>query len=194
MKEFGFLGTRPFISTCKGNRFYADDPKFDIEEIAHAGGNICRFGGHSRRFYSIAEHMMLVATIMEQLGLGDPFEGLLHDAHEPYLSDMPKPWKMLMPDYVAFEHRLEHPMRVSMGLPETITTGCKTADLIALAIEARHLMANKGDDFDWPEGIIAQANRFRDWKIPCFAPEIARDHYLACYAELRNGRGQLRAV
>ena len=190
----GFQGDRPYISTCKGNRFYLDEPKFDIEEIAHAGSNVCRYGGHARRFYSVDEHEILVATIMEQLGLGDPFEGLMHDGHESYLMDLPKPWKAALPDYVALEHRLERSMRVQFGLPPEITAGCKTADLIALAIEARHLLPNKGDDFMWPEGIIAQANRFRDWQVPCFSPEIARDHFLATYSELRYGRGPARDV
>jgi hypothetical protein len=167
---------------------------FDIEEIAHAGGNLCRYGGHSRRFYSVAEHQMLVATIMEQLGLGDPFEGLLHDGHEPYLVDLPKPWKAALLDYVALEQVLEKAMRTQYDLTEHITPGCKRADLIALAIESRQLLPNKGEDFMWPEGIIAQANRFRDWHVPCWAPEIARDHFLACYGELRNGRGQARNV
>lgn len=192
--QHGFQGDKPYISTCKGNRFYIDDPVFDIEESAHALGNICRYGGHSRRFYCVAEHSMLVATIMEQLGLGDPFEGLMHDNHEGYLIDLPKPWKAAIRDYSPVELKLEAACRVSYGLTPVITPGCKTADLIALAIEARHLLPNKGDDFMWPDGIIAQANRFRDWHMPCWAPELARDHFLACYAELRNGRGPVRNV
>lgn len=188
----GFKGDKPYISTCKGSRFYIDTPVFDIEEIAHAGGNLCRYGGHSRRFYSVAEHSILVATIMEQLGLGDPFEGLMHDGHESYLVDLPKPWKAKVAGYTEVEKVLEVELRIAFSLPEEITTGCKTADLIALAIEARMLLPSKGDDFEWPDGIIAQANRFRDWHVPCFAPTLARDHFLATYAELRNGRGPAR--
>lgn len=190
----GFIGDRPYISTCKGNRFYIDAPVFDIEEIAHAGGNICRYGGHCRRFYSVDEHSILVSTIMEQLGLGDPFEGLMHDGHEAYLIDLPKPWKAALPGYVTLEHQLEGQMREQYGLPPTITKGCKFADMVALAVESRQLLPNKGEDFAWADGVIAQANRFRDWHLPCFAPEIARDHFLAAYAELRNGRGQFRSV
>lgn len=190
----GFQGERPYLSTCKGNRFYLDKPAFDIEEVAHALGNICRFGGHCRRFYSVAEHSMLVATIMEQLGLGDPFEGLMHDAHEAYLVDLPKPWKSALLDYVALEQVFEKALRVQYSLTDHVTPGCKTADLIALAIEARQLIPSKGDEFMWPDGIIAQANKLRDWHLACFAPEMARDHFLACYAELRNGRGLGRNV
>ncbi len=190
----GFQGVRPYISTCKGNRFYIDEPEFDIEEMAHALGNICRYGGHSRRFYSVAEHSILVATIMEQLGLGDPFEGHLHDGHESYLIDLPKPWKAVVTGYDSVERSLERAMREQYGLPEIITQGCKFADWIALAIESRQLLPNKGEDFAWPDGVIAQANKFRDWHLPCWAPEIARDHFLAAYSELRNGRGPSRNV
>jgi uncharacterized protein len=60
-----------------------------IEDIAHALSNQCRFSGHVRRFYSVAEHSV---RVMKKCKL-DPLAALLHDASETYLVDLPRPLK-----------------------------------------------------------------------------------------------------
>lgn len=60
-----------------------------IEDIAHALSNQCRFSGHVRRFYSVAEHSV---RVMKKCKI-DPLYGLLHDASEAYLVDLPRPLK-----------------------------------------------------------------------------------------------------
>lgn len=60
-----------------------------IEDIAHALSNQCRFSGHVRRFYSVAEHSV---RVMKKCAI-DPLYGLLHDASEAYLVDLPRPLK-----------------------------------------------------------------------------------------------------
>ena len=65
----------------------------DIEEIALALGNQCRYAGCVRRFYSVAEHSVHIAAWLEwehddlDLTLG----GLLHDAAEAYTGDITWP-------------------------------------------------------------------------------------------------------
>lgn len=186
--KYGYKGERPYISTSKGERFYIDAPVFDIEEIGHALGNQCRFGGQSLRFYSVAEHSVLVCMLCEQLGLADPFEGLLHDGHEAYLIDMPKPWKAVLPGYEVAEKKLETSMRVHYRLAPTISPGCKQADMIALAIEARLMLPSKGDDIEWPEGIRAQANKLAHIRLNFWEPAIARSHFMAVFNELAGPR------
>jgi uncharacterized protein len=185
-EKYGFIGDRPYISTVKGNRFYLDDPQFNIDEMAHALAMICRYGGHCRRFFCVAEHSILVAMICEQLELADPYEGLMHDGHEGYLLDLPKPWKAALPGYVELERRLESSMRIQFGLPPEISKGAKTADLVALALESRLLLPNQGKDFEWPEGILGLAGKLYDIKLNCWPPEIARSHFIATYNELRG--------
>jgi hypothetical protein len=187
--KHGFKGEKPYISTFKGERFYLDSPKFDIDEVGHALGNNCRYGGQCLRFYSVAEHSLLVAMLCEQLGLADPFEGLLHDGHEAYLLDMPKPWKAVLPDYVKHEKRLELALRQQFRLSDTISEGCKKADWIALAVESRVLLPSKGDDFEWPPGIREEANKLMDFQLNYWAPPVARDHFMATFAELGGPRG-----
>lgn len=178
-----------WIETSKGKQFHFNDPKFDIEEIAHATSMQCRYTGHCRRFYSVAEHSLLVCLITEQLGLGDPFEALMHDAQEAYLSDIAAPWKAMLPDYKIMENALESKLRANYGLPPHISEGVKRADWIALFVEARHLIPSKGKDWICPEGVREAAVQFRDIHITGYEPHIARDHFLVAFAELGGPRG-----
>lgn len=151
-----------YIETMLGRKFYLLDaqPRFDVVEIAHALSMQCRYTGHTSRFYSVAEHSCLVAYIMKRFNLGDPFEGLMHDATEAYLSDIASPWKVLLPDYKRLEKELETKARLFFGLPETITAGCKEADWIALFVEAYQLIPSKAADWIAPPGIKERAQEF----------------------------------
>lgn len=146
-----------FIETASGRHFHYDAPEFHIEDIGHAMSMQCRYTGHCRHFYSVAEHSLLVADIMAVLDLGVPFEGLMHDGTEGYLSDIAAPWKAMLPDYKVMEHTLEVKLRRHFGLSDTITPGCKKADWLALFVEAALLIPSGGADWIAPPGIKEQA-------------------------------------
>lgn len=87
-----------WILTYTGKKFYPMRPQIEdicIEDIAHALSNLCRFNGHCKEFYSVAQHSMMVSNqIMEMSGdVQQQFAGLLHDASEAYLCDVPRPIK-----------------------------------------------------------------------------------------------------
>lgn len=175
-----------YIETSRGRQFWPNRPEFDIEDIAHALGNICRFNGHCRQFYSVAEHSLLVVALVEHLQLGDPFEALMHDAHEAYVGDMPAPWKMVVPQYkVNLEHPVEVQMRVHYGFQPTLAPGIKFADWVALAIEARQLMPSKGKDWTYvPPGVRECASAMQGLRVNGWDPGVARDHFRAAFNEL----------
>lgn len=138
-----------WIETSSGRSFdpLADKPDFAIEDIAHALSHLCRWNGHCRHFYSVGQHSLLVAEIMDMYG-GDPLEGLLHDGTEAYLCDIPSPFKQLFPDWTKVDKKLEVKLRTYYDLPKTKTELCKKADWLALYIEAARLLPSRAKT--WP--------------------------------------------
>lgn len=183
-------GYSNFIETYTGKQFFLDDPKFDIVDIAAALSKQCRFSGHTSRFYSVAEHCCIVAMIMQENDLGNPYEGLMHDAHEAYCVDLPSPWKAELPEYKAFEKRFEYPLRKWAGLPDTISDGCKKADWVALYVEAHYLIPSKAKLWLTPppgvqelaDKIVLSFNDHADYIG--IDPEDAETMFLEAYAEL----------
>lgn len=140
-----------WMRTVSGKQFFPDQPTvdlIDIEDIAHALSNICRFAGHVSSFYSVAQHSVIVAGIVKDLGgtRHDQIWGLLHDATEAYLTDIPTPVKILLKDFGPLEDKLHLCISKKFGLSEEMPEIVKRADVIALATEARDLM---GDPKDW---------------------------------------------
>ena len=172
-----------YIETATGKRFYIDRPEFDITDIIHALAHQCRFTGHTKQFYSVAEHCLLVSRIVEDLALGDPFEGLMHDAAEAYLSDIAAPWKALLPDYKKLETKIETPLREWAGVPALLSDGVKRADWLALFIEARALIPSKAEEWIAPDGIKEQALDLH-YEIRCFSPHFAKSQFRHRYDDL----------
>lgn len=180
-------GHDPYIHTPDG-RFYLSHPVWHIQSIAHALSQNARYNGNARYFYSVAEHSVLVSLLMEELALGDPLEGLLHDAQESILTDVPSPWKSVLPDYRALEARLEVSMREHFGLGPTKSEGVKRADWLALFIEANALIPEEGADFVDSNNLRGQALKLarQGWHINGFEWKAARRLFLARYDELRS--------
>lgn len=82
-----------WIQTYTGKRFYPLDPRpedVDVRDIAHALSNLCRFAGHTKTAYSVAQHCVLAARLAPP---ASKLAALLHDANEAYMGDVARPWK-----------------------------------------------------------------------------------------------------
>lgn len=101
-----------YITTSSGKHFdpvAPDDTLLNIRDIAHALSLICRANGHVRRFYSVAQHSIACCREAEARGLSARIQYgcLLHDASEAYLSDVTRPIKSMMTEYLRVEDRLQ---------------------------------------------------------------------------------------
>lgn len=137
-----------WILTHSGKHFDLIDPQpdmIDLLDIAHALANCCRYAGHSRAYYSVAQHSVLASQIVPT---DFALEALLHDASEAYIGDVTRPLKHLLPDYRAIEQKIEAAIRSAFGLPENQSDEVTFADRVMLATERRDLMP--ADDTEWP--------------------------------------------
>jgi hypothetical protein len=175
----------PYLQTVSGrfvNPFEPDPEQLDIGDIARALANVCRFGGHCRSFYSVAQHSVIVSELVEQRGgdVEDVFAALMHDATEAYLGDMPHPIKHRSPLGVAFkeaEDRLEAVLRARFNIKADVPE-IKKVDRALLATERKAL---SGEGWRWPEldGVEPLDIELVAWP----ADEAARA-FAARYAEL----------
>lgn len=145
--------TTDYVSTFSGNRFYPLRPHIDqvaIEDIAHGLAYQCRFNGQTKTFYSIAQHSLIVASLVPPpLRLA----ALLHDAAEAYLGDMVKPLKVLLPEFAALEDKVTAIIATTYGIDFSDYAPIKRADLVALATEKRDLMPHSAERWAYLDGI-----------------------------------------
>lgn len=172
-----------WIRTFKGKKFYPLDPAvedIEIEDIAHALSNLCRFTGHCEAFYSVAEHSVRVARWLEENGHADQaLVGLLHDATEAYLNDVSTPIKLTKTfyGYRAAEDRLWRAIARRFGVPVEMETIVKVADRVLLVTEARDLLTNT-------EGFEEYGVEPIKKKIEPWDPSEAKDAFLQAFRRL----------
>lgn len=171
----------PYIETYTGLRVYFNDIHKDIisiHDIAHSLSQICRFTGHTKEFYSVAQHSVLVADA--QTTLPEKRAGLLHDATETYVNDLPSPLKACtdLGDYKNLENRFHHVINQKYKVNDGMTPNIKKADLAALFTEKRDVL-NKPSDWGWGHDIIP----FDDIIIP-LGPKEAKALFIKRFIEL----------
>lgn len=143
-----------------------------LEDIALGLSRICRWNGQLREFYSVAQHSVLVA---EQCGAGAGLWGLLHDASEAYLCDLPSPLKALpaLAGYRALEAIWQRVIYQRFGLAGEVPREVWTADAYVLAWERRDLVDGA------PTAPELPAERLRGLR-----PRQAEDLFLSRFREL----------
>jgi 5'-deoxynucleotidase YfbR-like HD superfamily hydrolase len=136
------VNTRHSIQVHSGVLFDPFDPDLElinIGDIAHALSHQCRFSGHTSHFYSVALHSILMSHYCDPQ---DALWGLLHDASEAYLVDLPSPLKRHpeMEAYREAERLVMEAVAVKFGLAGPMPESVHKADRMLCVAEARELL------------------------------------------------------
>ncbi len=175
-----------YVETYTGGRFYPFDPRpaeVSLEDIAAGLAHTCRFGGHCRTFYSVALHSVYVSRDLERVGQGPPVQlyGLLHDAGEAYVGDVPRPVKTRFEGFAVAERRIREAVWTAFDLPppdQEAWAAVVDADDRLLAYEADQLLA---------DGSWAARPPAVDYDLDVADPSTARDRFLGRAEELLAG-------
>jgi uncharacterized protein len=181
--------SKAWIQTYSGGIFHILDPKQDeinIKDIGHSLAMQCRFTGHVRHFYSIAEHCVLGSFIVPKK---HALRFLMHDASEAYIADINRPLKHFTgvgAAYLPVEENIQDAIHEKFHL-QLLDHDCavpepaciKEADNAMLYAEKEQLLP----PMDW-ETKWGADTKAADVKILCWAPEVAEVEFLHRYYEL----------
>lgn len=182
-----------YLETVSGRKVDVTDPKPEtvvIEDIAWALSRMPRFSGHSIPYipYSVAQHCIRVAEDLKEYGPDIQLFGLLHDAAEAYINDLPSPVKHL-PEINAVIKKLEDSLMAAIYLALDIDPPTyeeeeivKRADKVQQAVEAYNFMYSRGRDWNLPE---VSFKKLQEFESPMTSVE-SYDHFLSFFKELKD--------
>lgn len=165
-----------WIQTYSGRCIYPLDPRpedIDIIDIAHALSNQCRFSGHCKKFYSIAQHSVLVASMCSAENM---LWGLCHDMSEYALVDLPRPLKRSQgfEAYLEAEKNFMKLICQVFSLPEDMPVEVKIADDRMLVTEKLSLLGKSPKP--WSDNYEPYNIKIIPWN-----PEKAEKEFLSMF-------------
>lgn len=170
-----------WIQTALGRQFWPIDPRADevfIDDIAHALSMLCRFGGHCLRFYSVAEHSVLLSRAAAP---EHKLWALLHDASEAYLVDVPRPLKPFLAGYREAEDKIMRAVCERFGLGADMPPAVKEFDQRILFDERTQNMATA--PVRWATDAAPIGVTLQYWP-----PYMARYEFMADFRALTEAR------
>ena len=173
-----------WMQTYSGKVFWPMDPHpedVDIDDIAHALSMLCRFGGHTKWFYSVAEHCCHVHDFAPRQHRG---WALLHDAAEAYLVDVPRPVKHALAVYKEAEALLLGVIATKFGLRGAFPDEVKCLDNRILVDECQQAMGGPTKPWSGDEKPLGVQLQF--WS-PARACAEFRERFWAYWALWTHG-------
>lgn len=184
------MATLETVSGRKVDVTNPDPATIVIEDIAWALSRMPRFSGHSIPYipYSVAQHCIQVAKDLGPHGPRVQMYGLLHDAAEAYINDLPSPVKHI-PEIHAVIKKLEDSLMTAIYTALEIIPPSeeeehlvKISDKTQQAVEAYNFMDSRGRDWNLPKVSFKKLQEFED---PLTSIQ-AYDKFLFFFAELKN--------
>lgn len=146
--------------TFTGKRFAPLEPDVELIDpfdIAHALSNLCRYTGHTRFFYSVAQHSVLMHdyAVLQGYSQRTCCELLMHDAPETYLLDLAAPLKH-HPNgfgnaFIEAEDRIERAIAKRFNLSYPHNPIIKKIDLSIRETEMNRLMHPGVERHHWDD-------------------------------------------
>lgn len=174
-------GRGNWMQTFTGRVFYPVSPRaeeIDPIDIAHSLSLQCRYGGHVDRFYSVAEHCVLMS---EYVSPKSALYALLHDATEAYVSDVPRPLKGHLPEYKDIEDRVWVEIAKRFSIEQAIPEEVWNADNRILLTERAALLSNTKHKWYQDGKLDPLPVSVKGW-----LPEEAEKRYLSRLEELTS--------
>ena len=172
-----------YIEVYGGGKFDWDDilsNKANINVIAHSLSYQCRYAGHCKEFYSVAEHSILMARAILR-DTGNPtlaYEALMHDATEAYVCDIPRPMKALLPKYQELEAEVHKVISRDFGVPEVMTKVVKEYDSRIVKDERAAVMCRSNNVW------FIDSLKSLNVEIKFLQPRYAKTEFLNMYDDL----------
>lgn len=168
-----------FVETYTGKYVDLENPKphmIDIVDIAHGLSKLCRFGGAVSKFYSVAEHAVVMSSYNHSLEVKQWF--LLHDAAECYTGEILGPFKAMFDEIAWREDIILLTVAEKFGLiiPPPLEE-IKFMDQQMCLLEAQQLLKSKGSWCKVEREIVGI-------NLECWEPEIAKSEFLIQYKKL----------
>lgn len=167
-----------WLPTFGGIRFHFSEDRnvITITDIARSLSMQCRYNGHVIRFYSVAEHCVLLSRAVAPKNAR---WALLHDAAEAYLGDMVHPLRQQLPEFGRIDERITAQIYRRFGLATATPEQVKSYDRRIVLDEADVL--TWWDPSEWPP--------LRGYKplgvaVTGWSPDRAEAEYLSRFRQL----------
>lgn len=181
--------SKAWITTFTGKQFFHLNPQPEqicIEDIAHALSMNCRWTGHTKYHYSVAQHSVYVSYLVP---FSDAKKGLMHDSPEAYIGDMNRPLKHYTEAgviYSQIEESIEKVIFEKFGLTPGIPESVKVADNQMLYTEKDQLI-NPSTSTMYEVGKWGTSEKRANILIANWSPEFAEKMFLDRFRELFQG-------
>lgn len=165
---------------------HPDPDSFKIEDIALGLSRQPRYAGQGKFFYSVAQHSIYVAT---QVRADIRIYGLLHDAHEAYMGDIPGPLKSILPEVNEIEYWMDKAIYKGLKLlPPSHKEWCEVMDVDRGMLNAESPVLFDKEMWRMEDSPDIQV-RIRPW-----SEQETIDMFLTYYNSIRNRINEKRMV
>jgi len=178
---------KAYIATASGKQFFLLEPRLediDIFDIAHALSMQCRWTGHCKFHYSVAQHSYYCSFIGPD---NEAFDRLMHDAAEAYIGDLNRPLKHYTEAGIAYRRQeavIQKAIAERFGFSVVEPPSVKLADNSMLYAERDQIVGYKFEEAEnWERYDENNGVTIEEW-----TPLQAKANFLSRFETLYTGR------